>query len=129
MKMNTLVKALAGGIMATALMVAPALANTYTSYSLGPLQGNNYTAVHSKLTNTQYITNKVTALSNTDKVTFWGTNVSLSQITPDYYQVLGTTVNIAYNTTQSIGTQVAMGMENYHFITTYAFVSGDVDFH
>ena len=72
--------------------------------------------------------NKVTALSNTDKVTFWGTNVNQSQITPDYHQVLDTNVQIRYNTTQSAGTQVTLGMQNFRFITTYAFVSGDVDF-
>lgn len=117
-------------VMAVVFMATPVLAATYTGYALPPLKQNNYTSAHTKKTSTQYITNKVTDLSNTDEVTFWGCNVNKNPITPDYNQKLGSSVNLRYNTTKSKGTQVILGMENKRWYKwEYAFVSGVVNFH
>jgi hypothetical protein len=126
---NTYKKILSGTATAAILMTTSAFASSYTAYSLGPLKQNNYTSAHTKQTSDQYMRNHVTAMSNTDLVTFWGCNANKSQISPDYDQKVGSTVDIRYNTKQSAGTQVILGMENAHnYLTEYAFVSGDVDF-
>lgn len=120
---------LLAGVLATLVLATPALATvyTYTAFALPRLCGNNYTSAHTKQTNDQYMRNTVTALSNTDLGHFWACNVNKSTISPGYDQRLGSTVDIRYNTYESAGTQVILGMQNAHLSINYAFVSGHVD--
>ncbi|MFD1408087.1 hypothetical protein ACFQ49_07965 [Kroppenstedtia eburnea] len=115
------------GALALTLMAAPVFAATYTAYSLPAFKGNNYTGAHGKTTTANYITNKVTALTKTDQVTFWACNNARSQLSNDYYQKLGNTSNIVHGKTQK-GYQIIMGMENSRISTSTAFVSGNVNF-
>lgn len=115
------------GALALLFMATPVLAATYTAYSLPMLKGNNYTGAHGKKTTANYITNTVTALTNTDQVTFWACNNSRTQLSNDYYQKLGNTSNIIHGKT-TIGYQIIMGMENSRTSFSTAFVSGDVNF-
>lgn len=108
-----------------------ASANTYTAYALKLNKTNNYTSVHDKTTADNYITNEVTAITNTSYANFWAINSSKSRISNKYKQGVGTgRVNILFTSSgyDSTGQQVGMGMENYVSQITTAFVSGDVDF-
>ena len=131
MKKKNLKKIIVAGAIATALCGTNVMAARYTGYVLSPRQGNNYTSAHTKKTNAGYITNHVYNLENTDTVTFWAANRSHKQISPDYKQKKGSTVNIQFTTGGYArkGTQVVLGMENsYFYIRERAFVSGDVNY-
>ncbi len=119
------------GLIATTLCGTNVLAAGYTGYVLPPRQGNNYTSAHTKKTSAKYITNHVYNLENTDTVTFWAANRSHKQISPDYKQKKGSTVNIQFTTSgyAKKGIQVVLGMENSHYYwKENAFVAGDVNY-
>lgn len=119
------------GVFSITLVPMSALAGfvSYSAYQLPILQGNNYTQAHNKATNDDKIINKVTALTNTDRVTIWATDQNNTQISPDYMQQVNNTSDILFNTNKSSGDQVKMGMENYYWYwTENAWVSGEVDF-
>ncbi len=109
-------------------IVGSAAAKTYTAYVLEPLKVNNYTQTHNKETGDQYIENKVTAFTNTDKAIFWAANKDNKQISSDYEQQVNNISKINLTTKMGTGDQVKMGMENAYWKTTNAFVSGEVDF-
>lgn len=127
--MKKLKKVLLSGMVGVFLLLiaVPAFASTYTAYTLPIMQGNNYTGAHGKTTTANYITNKVTALTNTDEVTFWACDSSRNPISVDYYQKLGNTTNIVHGKT-TLGYQIIMGMQNSNFSFSTAYVSGDVNF-
>lgn len=131
MRRKSLKKLILAGAITTALCGTNVMAAGYTGYVLPPRQGNNYTSAHTKKTGASYITNHVYNLENTDTVTFWAANRSHKQISPDYKQKKGSTVNIQFTTSgyAKKGTQVVLGMENSHFyIKERAFVAGEVNY-
>lgn len=78
-----------------------------------------------------YITNEVTAITNTSYANFWAVNNSKSKISNKYKQGVGTgSCNLIFTKSgyNSTNTQVGMGMENYQSQLSTAFVSGNVDF-
>lgn len=106
-------------------------AATYTAYTLKLNKTNNYTSVHAKTTADDYITNEVTAITNTTYANFWAINNSQDRISNKYKQGVGTgSIDILFTSKgyDSINTQVGMGMENYNISLSTAYVSGDVDF-
>ena len=93
-----------------------------------PLKGNNYTGAHAKETTEKYITNKVTALTNTDKVLFWAADVNKKSLSRGYDQYLGMEQDIRFKNDQAVDTQLRLAMRNARWQTDYAFVSGRVNF-
>lgn len=131
MRRKSLKKLILAGAITTALCGTNVLAASYTGYVLPPMQGNNYTSAHTKKTGASYITNHVYNLENTDTVTFWAANRSHKQISADYKQKKGSTVNIQFTTSgyAKKGTQVVLGMENSHlYFRENAFVAGEVNY-
>lgn len=87
--------------------------------------------MHAKTTSDDYITNEVTAITNTSYANFWAVNNSKSKISNKYKQGVGTgSCNLIFTKSgyNSTNTQVGMGMENYQSQLSTAFVSGNVDF-
>lgn len=106
-------------------------AASYTAYALKLNKTNNFTSMHAKTTSDDYITNEVTAITNTSYANFWAVNNSKSKISNKYKQGVGTgSCNLIFTKSgyNSTNTQVGMGMENYQSQLSTAFVSGNVDF-
>ena len=106
-------------------------AASYTDYALKLNKTNNFTSMHAKTTSDDYITNEVTAITNTSYANFWAVNNSKSKISNKYKQGVGTgSCNLIFTKSgyNSTNTQVGMGMENYQSQLSTAFVSGNVDF-
>lgn len=101
---------------------------TYTDYTLYANCYNNATAKHNKETNDQYMSNKVTSYTNTDKATFWATDGNSSRISKTYNIGVQGSAKMTLTTKKTKGAVVRMGMENYHNVQTYAKASGRVDF-
>lgn len=130
MKSKNFKKFVVGSLLAFMLIGGIVEAEGYWGYALPRWQGNNYTYVHSKKTNAKYITNKVTDLSNTGRVTFWVTDANKKQISDDVIQTLGERRDIYFHPNYGYrGARIRMGMENTNWYKIEsAFVSGDVDF-
>ena len=91
-------------------------AASYTAYALKLNKTNNFTSMHAKTTSDDYITNEVTAITNTSYANFWAVNNSKSKISNKYKQGVGTgSCNLIFTKSgyNSTNTQVGMGMENY----------------
>lgn len=104
---------------------------SYVAYSLPRLKGDNYTNVHDKQTNDNYIKNQVTALDNTDSADFWVVTQDGTRISDNYNQKVTNypiTINFRPTIHKYKGDQIKMGMQNARLSTGYAFVSGKVDF-
>ena len=115
----------------TAFAQAYSQAASYTAYALKLNKTNNFTSMHAKTTSDDYITNEVTAITNTSYANFWAVNNSKSKISNKYKQGVGTgSCNLIFTKSgyNSTNTQVGMGMENYQSQLSTAFVSGNVDF-
>ena len=65
-------------------------AASYTAYALKLNKTNNFTSMHAKTTSDDYITNEVTAITNTSYANFWAVNNSKSKISNKYKQGVGT---------------------------------------
>ena len=103
-------------------------AASYTAYALKLNKTNNFTSMHAKTTSDDYITNEVTAITNTSYANFWAVNNSKSKISNKYKQGVGTgSCNLIFTKSgyNSTNTQVGMGMENYQSQLSTAFVSGN----
>ena len=61
-------------------------AASYTAYALKLNKTNNFTSMHAKTTSDDYITNEVTAITNTSYANFWAVNNSKSKISNKYKQ-------------------------------------------
>ena len=59
-------------------------AASYTAYALKLNKTNNFTSMHAKTTSDDYITNEVTAITNTSYANFWAVNNSKSKISNKY---------------------------------------------
>ena len=90
-------------------------------------KGNNYTGAYGKETRDQFVTNEITALTDTDIVDFWAADVNKGRLSPIYQQKLGMVQDIYFNNYQTIGTQIRLGMQNGRLSLSYAFVSGRAD--
>lgn len=101
---------------------------TYTDYTLYTACYNNYTAKHKKETSDQYISNKVTKFTNTNKGVFWAADGNSKAISKTYTQEVNSTAKINLTTKKNKGANVRMGMENYNQVAYYGKVSGKVDF-
>lgn len=104
---------------------------TYTDYQLYANYANNYTNVHTKTENSQYIDNIVTRMSNTTTTVFWAANSSYNKIS-NTYAVENTQYNqnfrMKFNFTYNKGSGVCMGMEDGWSSSGRGVVSGQVDF-
>ena len=92
---------------------------------------NNFTSMHAKKTTDAFITNEVTAITDTSYANFWAVNNDKVKISNKYKQGKGTgELDLLFTKTgyNYVGVQVGMGMENYQIQLSTAFVSGDVDF-
>lgn len=102
----------------------------YQAYALYSFQRANYTNTHDKETNEDYIKNHVITFTNTDKAIFWAAKADSTKISPYYTQNEGNTTTIKFSSDYNLdkNDQVKMGLKNYHFKTSNAFVTGEVDF-
>ena len=81
----------------------------------------------------EFRNNKVTALANTNSANFWSETPTGSDLSVKFNQKVSTTYtrltfSDANSSYAAVGQQVRMGMENAEWVTSHAFVSGDVDF-
>lgn len=123
-------------LLAAVVMVSgtPAIAqaSSYQGYSLPRLKGNKYTSLHDKTKDDDYIKNKITALTDTTYVNTWAVTSGNDSISNKYKQGVGTGEKTLYFTSGnnlSKGDEVGLGMENYQNSTSYAWVSGEVNFY
>ncbi|MCF0131148.1 MAG: hypothetical protein HUJ71_05445 [Pseudobutyrivibrio sp.] len=135
MKTKSILLKTAVGILCAFCVVTSATtfsqASSYTAYSLGRNKTNNFTSMHEKTTSDNYISNQVTAITNTSYANFWAVNNKKSRISSKYKQGVGTgSCKLIFTSSDydKEGTQVGMGMEDYQIHFDYAFVSGTVDF-
>ena len=86
---------------------------------------------HFKTTNEDYITNQVTAVTDTTYVNFWAVTSSNKKISQKYKQGVNTgkkTLKFSSSYNLGKGDEVGMGMENYENSLHTAWVSGSVNF-
>ncbi|MBO0588372.1 MULTISPECIES: DUF2712 domain-containing protein [unclassified Sporosarcina] len=123
---------LALGILTGGGALSSASGGPYTSYVLKPLGGNNYTNFHTKSQDSDWLLNKVTALTNTTAANFWGEYdglITTETISAKYTQKVATTyTTISFYRNVKAGSNVRLAMENANVSTSNAFVSGDVEF-
>lgn len=108
-------------------------AATYTAYVLKPLGTNNYTYFHTKTSKTNFMDNKVTALTNTTAANFWAQYdglLTIENISPKYKQKVSSSyTRINFLRSVNAGQDVRLAMENANLSVSNAFVSGDVRFY
>ncbi|ANF95003.1 hypothetical protein [Paenibacillus bovis] len=128
-----LILALTLGMAITAVPSITAFAasvnENYDSYALPARQGNNYTGTHQKVTDEQYIVNKVTDITHADTAVFWATDGVKTVISNEYEQKLGNQSTIQFRKQIKSKADVIMGMRNADYqIYQNGFVSGWVNF-
>lgn len=93
---------------------------------------NNYTNFHKKSSKSNFILNKVTALTNTTAANFWVEYkglVTTETVSPKYKQrVQSDYTKLSLYSSLDQGANVRLVMENANLSTLNAFVSGDVSF-
>ncbi len=87
-------------------LVVPCVASAsgyegYQGYSLGKYKGDNHTNTHEKVTDADYIMNKVEKFEKTDKANFWADNGS-SRISKKYSQNKGNTTKIKFDSDENL---------------------------
>ncbi|MBD7912905.1 hypothetical protein [Clostridium cibarium] len=103
-----------------------AFAAGYGGYALPIYQGNNYWGEgHKAHGANNCVYNQVDLLTNTNRATFWITDVNKSQISGDYYFQVGDSKNMYSNRSISSG---YVGMENSNNSSTEAYVDGWINF-
>lgn len=119
-------------ILTLGILNTTVFAGNYTGYVLKRFKGNNYTGIHTKKTSRDYITNRVTAITNAPRgVNFWAVNVNKNAISKKYNQKVGNTTQIKFTKSgyNRAGVQVGMGMENARSSKDYGWVSGVLTIH
>lgn len=130
------VKKLMAMVLAAVVMISgtPAIAQaaSYQGYSLPRLKGNKYTSLHDKTKDNDYIKNEVTALTDATYVNTWAVTSNNKKISNKYKQGVGTgnkKINFSSGYNLDKGDEVGLGIQNYNSSSSYAWVSGEVNFY